>query len=74
VSYTCRPSSCHTSPLTFDFLVLITEMLLVTTFVDDEHFRLDDLHQTRLVGNATIRRKKDASSASSFGLLYVALV
>ena len=64
MSSTCRPSSCHASPLTSDFLVIpFTEMLLVTTFADDEHFGLDDLHQTGLVGNATVRRKKDASNA-----------
>jgi hypothetical protein len=64
MSYTCRPSSCHTSPLTSDFLVLlVTEMLLVTTFADDEHFRLDDLHHTGLVRNATVRRKKDTWNA-----------
>jgi len=63
MSYTCRPSSCHTSPLTSDFLVLFVEVLLVTTFADDKHFRLDDLHQTGLVSNATIRRKKDAWNA-----------
>ena len=64
MSYTCRHSSCHTSPLTSDFLVLFTEMFLVTTFADDEHFRLDDLHQTGLVGNATVRRKKEAWNAA----------
>jgi len=64
MSYTCRPSNFHTFPLTSDFLVvLFTKTLLVTTFAENEHFRLDDLHQTGFVGNATVRRKKDAWNA-----------
>jgi hypothetical protein len=50
------PSDC-------DFLVVLFTEMLVTTFADDEHFGLDDFHQTGIVGNATVRRKNDASSA-----------
>jgi len=52
-------------------------MLLVTTFADDEHFRLDDLHQKDLLAMQQYAERKTPgtqSSASSSGLLSVALV
>jgi hypothetical protein len=69
---TCRTSSCHTSPLTSDFLaVLFTKILLVTSFAEYRHFGLDNIHQDQSAIQ-TVRTKKDASSTSSSGLLSVA--